>query len=1118
MSDEAENKDAPSEHSSSSQSESDEDPYESEDIQPYEFCSAGSFFDPCPQRTTQIVFEYHSGRRVARLKSPRDLYGVSSASFFQLPRWPYECQVLKEKIEHIEWEPPVPEPMYRLTGLEEEPACADPLGSKLVYQVSEGWKESYFMCARVGGSCSPLEPVSPCSCDDSDSVLVFESRFESGNLQKAVQVGKHEYELTLRTDLYTDRHTQWYYFRVTNMKAGILYRFTIINFMKPSSLYNHGMRPLMYSETEATTRQIGWHRIGDEVKYYKNNLGQDGQSYYSLSWKFRFPHSRDVCYFAHCYPYTYSNLQDYLAGIASNPERSKYCKIRVLCHSLAGNIVYVLTITNPFPAAKERKKKAVILTARVHPGETNSSWVMKGFLDYILSSQNDARLLRDTFIFKVVPMLNPDGVIVGNYRCSLTGRDLNRNYKSRLKDSFPSIWFTRNMIKRVMEEREILLYCDLHGHSRKQNVFMYGCKGSGVQNGGRRLSERLFPFMLSKNSPDKFSFSGCKFKVQRNKEGTGRVVMWKMGIQNSYTLEATFCGSTLGNRRGTHFSTKDLESLGQHFCDALLDYCDPDLTKYTVCLKELEDVVKQKINRQLSFKSEAFLDVLSDLDSSTGGSDSSNSNGPPAHLMELACKVRPRKKLLKSKRERNSQRKQTEQRSFQEPQDNNESTKEKERTDTEDRPAHVATVEQSSLEKPKKLRKGSKLNKATLSKKQREPLIQGLDAQKVSVIYLVFNAKGEVISTKSHSYANERNVMEFTSSLKGLPWNKPLPLFKSLLSQRFPFSGILEPSCYCIMPTDVSDSPISNTSCHGYESGDGVHKSVKVPISSLYSEGKFSSSGSLWTGGSPLERDTASSVLAGSVVRHGLSPPSERISEPSAPLLPSDIEVLSNLYGSAVQRNYVHLRQKNTSSGPLDREDCAVGHRHKKETASMRRVKGEIFLPSVTNSTEAKLTGIDEENVLNPTTATKIWHGRNTLSKMAAHSQPSNSSSSTSVTPTRQGKGSSANGLLQKRKLRRSLYPHPQEVQSDGQYPTLHMNTWKDVLIGLQQSESGAPAGDTPLHFENQPVSTPPKKNISKHTNNFGNTSWKPGQRVNLTPLPKQSHNSPSSEFCLHHS
>jgi len=47
-------------------------------------------------------------------------------------------------------------------------------------------------------------------------------------------------------------------------------------------------------------------------------------------------------------------------------------------------------------------------------------------------------------------MLNPDGVIVGNYRCSLSGRDLNRNYKTILKDAYPSIWHTREMVKRLI--------------------------------------------------------------------------------------------------------------------------------------------------------------------------------------------------------------------------------------------------------------------------------------------------------------------------------------------------------------------------------------------------------------------------------------------------------------------------------------------------------------------------------------------------------------------------------------------------------------------------------------------------------------------------------------------
>lgn len=68
----------------------------------------------------------------------------------------------------------------------------------------------------------------------------------------------------------------------------------------------------------------------------------------------------------------------------------------------------------------------VILTARVHPGESNSSYVMQGIIDFLTSETKAARILRRRFVFKIVPMLNPDGVIYGNYRCSLLGVDLNR--------------------------------------------------------------------------------------------------------------------------------------------------------------------------------------------------------------------------------------------------------------------------------------------------------------------------------------------------------------------------------------------------------------------------------------------------------------------------------------------------------------------------------------------------------------------------------------------------------------------------------------------------------------------------------------------------------------------
>ena len=52
----------------------------------------------------------------------------------------------------------------------------------------------------------------------SDDTLVFESRFESGNLRRAIQLDKYEYELSLKSDFGTNNSTQWYFFRIQNTR------------------------------------------------------------------------------------------------------------------------------------------------------------------------------------------------------------------------------------------------------------------------------------------------------------------------------------------------------------------------------------------------------------------------------------------------------------------------------------------------------------------------------------------------------------------------------------------------------------------------------------------------------------------------------------------------------------------------------------------------------------------------------------------------------------------------------------------------------------------------------------------------------------------------------------
>ena len=108
--------------------------------------------------------------------------------------------------------------------------------------------------------------------------------------------------------------------------------------------------------------------------------------------------------------------------------------------------------------SRHKHKKGVVITSRVHPGEAQSSFVVQGLIEFLLSSDPIAVKLRDQYVFKIIPMLNPDGVVYGNYRCSLLGFDLNRRWAQPNKHFDPTIYYTKKMMKKLAEEREIFLY------------------------------------------------------------------------------------------------------------------------------------------------------------------------------------------------------------------------------------------------------------------------------------------------------------------------------------------------------------------------------------------------------------------------------------------------------------------------------------------------------------------------------------------------------------------------------------------------------------------------------------------------------------------------------------
>ena len=453
-----------------------------------------------------------------------------------------------------------------------------------------------------------------------DLTLVFESRFESGNLDTVYKVSDFEYNLLLQNDINTRGNTQWFFFKTLNTFKDLTVKFNIVNLGKSGSLYNEGMQVLVFSEQSEKNQQKLWHRAGSSISYTKNKLTKsNGRSYYTLSFTYTFGYSQDVVYFAYSCPYTYTDLMKYLLSLENNHQRQNFISRKSLCKTISGNRCECLTITDSDIPENIKNRKAVFISARVHPGETVSSWMMHGLIDFLTGPSNEAAILREKFVFKLIPMLNPDGVINGNYRTNLAGCDLNRKWKAPSKIIHPTIFHLKKLMKTVMSEREIVLVCDLHGHSRSMGLFAYGCTNFSFPE-----ETRVFPLIMSRVSKP-FEYEFCSFKMQKSKESTLRITVFKeLGISNVFTLESSFCGN-----KGVHFGVEELMEIGKDVCLTLFKYTEDKFCKELCC-------------EELKKKPELMKD--STLEVTDSDSDPSEDELEPEILAQMLPKLKIRRK------------------------------------------------------------------------------------------------------------------------------------------------------------------------------------------------------------------------------------------------------------------------------------------------------------------------------------------------------------------------------------------------------------------------------------------------------------------------------------------
>jgi hypothetical protein len=165
----------------------------------------------------------------------------------------------------------------------------------------------------------------------------------------------------------------------------------------------------------------------------------------------------------------------------------------------------------------------------------------------------------------------------------------------------PTIYHTKRLITRLANERPLALYCDLHGHSRRKNVFFYG----NTQPDNAEAS-RVFPFLMSTLAHPNYSYDYSKFAQERSKEQTARIAMWQhLGSKhpNIFTLEASFCGpqpvkhepnrtrQPYPQEVNYHFNTSDYLEIGQNLCKTLSLYREESET--SMGIQNLEYRIQQ---------------------------------------------------------------------------------------------------------------------------------------------------------------------------------------------------------------------------------------------------------------------------------------------------------------------------------------------------------------------------------------------------------------------------------------------------------------------------------------------------------------------------------------------
>jgi len=284
----------------------------------------------------------------------------------------------------------------------------------------------------------------------------LESNFDRGSLGPVRIIGdsliKGQTMHWIKRDMLGNQF-YWFYFKLTGVEGKeMAFEFDNMQGTYRGKYHRtmHGiLKPVVSYDQETWDRIIDTHFDAETKTFY-----------------FRHQFTEDEAWVAYAHPYPLSRGEALIDELGE-----KGVEIEVIGHSHEGREIHMLTY--PSGAKPTDNKKVLLFFAMQHSGEDCGGFFTEGMIQALMAEDENAKQLLDKYVFKIVPMVNPDGLFHGVCRYNSNMEDLNSEWDDELSDTAnlpvePEVLAIMKWAKGWIEAGGTIDFAtDVHSHSQR---------------------------------------------------------------------------------------------------------------------------------------------------------------------------------------------------------------------------------------------------------------------------------------------------------------------------------------------------------------------------------------------------------------------------------------------------------------------------------------------------------------------------------------------------------------------------------------------------------------------------------------------------------------------------